>query len=454
MTPFQRFKKEYSGKHVLIMGLGLQGRGVQDAEFFASIGAEVTVTDLKNEDQLAPSLRKLQSYNIRYVLGKHEEEDFRGHDMVLRNADVPRESPYLAIARKAHIPIEMDEALFASFVTPKKLIGITGTRGKTTTTMLIYSVLSSFFPHVLLGGNIKGVATLPLLPHVKEDSRIVLELSSWQLQGFAWRGISPHVAVWTNIYEDHLNRYKDMNAYIQDKKAIYQSQQQKDMLVLSKKDPIVSNFFDEAKGKVFFFESDDVPTSWNLRVKGIHNKENIAAAMRVGRLFRIPLSKMRTVIESFKGVEERLEEIASIHGIIFVDDTTSTTPIAGLKALEAYEDVPIILLAGGASKDLNLSPFAQKIATQVKAVFLLSGTATKGLEQDIIRYGGQKKIYGIFDRFEQAVRKAYSVAKKGDVILLSPGCASFGLFQNEFDRGEQFQQIVENIADEEKKSNR
>ena len=348
----------------------------------------------------------------------------------------------------------MDESLFASFVTPEKLIGITGTRGKTTTTMLIYSLLSSFLPHILLGGNIKGIATLPLLPQVQEDSTVVLELSSWQLQGFAWRKVSPHVAVFTNMYEDHLNRYKDMQDYIQDKKAIYQFQKKKDILILSKRDPIVSRFSEEAEGKVFFFEPDDVPSFWKLRIKGIHNRENIAAALRVGQLFRIPLPKMRPVVESFKGVEERLEKIASIQGIIFVDDTTSTTPVAGLKALEAYEDTPIILLAGGASKNLDLSLFAQKIARQVKAVLLLSGTATEGLEKDIIRYGGGKRILGVFDQFEQAVRKAYSVAKKGDVVLLSPGCASFGLFQNEFDRGQQFQQIVRNLAHEEKKSNR
>ena len=223
----------FAGKHVTVMGLGLLGRGVNDVRFLAEHGARLTVTDLKTADDLAPSLERLADLDgIRYVLGEHRLEDFRSADFVLKAAGVPRDSPYVAEARAHGIPVEMDEALFAKHA-DVRLAGVTGTRGKTTTTLLLHRILeqAGLRPH--LGGNIRDVATLPLLDVVAPGDVVVLEVSSWQLQGFGDAGFSPHVAVFTNFLPDHLNYYGgDMDAYFADKANVFRFQRPGDVLVV------------------------------------------------------------------------------------------------------------------------------------------------------------------------------------------------------------------------------
>lgn len=445
-TPFEKFQKDYQGKKVLIMGLGLQGRGVSDALFFHKIGAKVKVTDLKTEKELASSLEKLQGLAIEYTLGAHKKEDFENIDLVLRNAAVPRSSPFLTVARKNKIKISMDEALFAEYF-PGEMVGITGTRGKTTTTTLIYEVLKAAKKDVFLAGNILGRATLPLLEKVKENSLVILELSSWQLQGFEWIKFSPHVAVITNIYEDHLNRYKNMAEYIEDKKVIFKYQNKNDLLVLNEENKIIKGFAKKAKSQVTFFNKKDVPLDWQLKIPGEHNKENVAAVLKVAEIYKIPQEWVKAVVTIFQGIPFRQELIAKINGVAFINDTTSTTPIASIKALETVKG-KIILLAGGASKNLDLTEFAKKIVAQARGVVLLEGTATDNLEKLIISHGSKDKILGRFDDFEKAVKLAFEKAKPGGVVLLSPGCASFGMFKNEFDRGRQFNELVKELKDD------
>ena len=188
IKPFPSFKD----KNVLILGLGLLGRGVKDAIFFAEAGAKVTVTDLKTKEQLTDSVKLLQPYkNIRYTLGKHLESDILKSDLIIRNAGVPSTSPFLKLAQDKKIPVDMDESLFAEFC-PCPIIGITGTRGKSTTTTIIYTILKNLYTkgQVYLAGNIQGEATLPLIKIIKPNDLVVLELSSWQLQGFATKKIS------------------------------------------------------------------------------------------------------------------------------------------------------------------------------------------------------------------------------------------------------------------------
>ena len=202
------------------MGLGLLGRGLGDTLFLARCGARVTVTDLKTAEQLAPSVEKLKGLDITLKLGGHNPDDFIHADMILRNADVPRSSRFLKIAQEHDVSVEMDESLFCKHFAGR-VVGVTGTRGKTTTTMLVHRILSNHGLKSFLAGNIMGRATLPLLEQAGENDTVVLELSSWQLQGFHDSKLSPHAAIFTNIYPDHLNRYSGMDEYIQDKKAIY-----------------------------------------------------------------------------------------------------------------------------------------------------------------------------------------------------------------------------------------
>ncbi|MEK7104573.1 MAG: Mur ligase family protein, partial [Patescibacteria group bacterium] len=190
----------FAGKKILMMGLGILGRGVNVAKFLAECGAELTITDLKTEEQLAPSLKKLKKFtDIKYVLGRHDLADFSGKDMVIKAAGVPLDSPYIAETRKNNIPVEMDASLFAKLAGGVIVVGVTGTRGKSTVTHLIYEIIKSSGKKVFLGGNVKGLATLPLLKKVKNGDIVAMELDSWQLQGFEEAKTSPNVAVFTTF---------------------------------------------------------------------------------------------------------------------------------------------------------------------------------------------------------------------------------------------------------------
>jgi UDP-N-acetylmuramoylalanine--D-glutamate ligase len=297
---------------------------------------------------------------------------------------------------------------------------------------------------VYLAGNLQGEATLPLIKKVTKDDVVVLELSSWQLQGFGWKKISPYISVFTNIYEDHLNRYSNMKDYIADKKIIYKYQKKSDFCILGERNKHTKALGKEVKSQLIWFSDSDVPKKWKIKMLGKHNQANIAAAMNVGEIFGLSLAQMETVLANYPGLEHRLEFVRKVNNITFINDTTSTTPISGMKALEAIE-TPIVLLAGGATKQLEMRPFAEAIAKKVKFVILLEGSATDELERIIKAAGGSNLISGRYDDFEEAIKHAYGVCLPGDTLLLSPGCASFGMFINEFDRGERFKRIVSHL---------
>lgn len=438
----------FKNKKVTIMGLGLLGRGLNDTKFFVEKGAEVTVTDLKSKKELKSSLNELKGLPIKYTLGKHDKKDFEHADVILRNADVPRNSEFLNIAKDAGVTIEMDESLFAKYC-PCPIIGITGTRGKTTTATLIAEILKLTGKNVYLAGNIQGTATLPLIDKITKNDLIVLELSSWQLQGFGDDKISPHISIVTNIYPDHLNRYKNMAEYIDDKKNIYKFQTEKDQLILNNTNEETKKMSAEAKSQISWFEAKDIPDDWDLRMLGEHNKENIAAALKVAEIFNLDEKKVRKVCEKFTGVENRLEPITEIDGVLFVNDTSSTTPVALQVALKAYDEFPIILIAGGNDKKINSNDAAKDVATRTKGVFLLAGTATPEFRKQI-EYYGNDKVADVYEDMKKAVNDAFEISEVGDVILLSPGFSSFGLFKNEYDRGEQFRKAVQKLKSKEK----
>lgn len=437
---------DFKNKKVLILGLGLLGRGIKDAIFFAERGADVTVTDMKNEVQLKNALAQLKKYPIRYSLGGHKNEDILNADLIIRNAGVPKSSPFLKLAKKNKIPMEMDESLFATYC-PCPIVGITGTRGKSTTTVLIGKILKNLETKkrkIHIAGNLQGEATLPLIDVVKPEDIVVLELSSWQLQGFAADKISPAVAVFTNIFPDHLNSYLNMKEYFADKKTIYLFQKGNDYCVINADQPEIKKLAKEIKSRVVFFSRKDVPAGWLANLRGEHNRENAAAALAVGKIFKVPEGAMKQTIAEFSGLEHRLEFVKRINNVDFINDTTSTTPIAGKMALKSVAG-PLILIAGGASKNLDLGDFAKAIAEKVRAVALLEGSATDDLEAQIKKFNGEKLIIGRFKTFKDAIDRAYHLSLPGDTVLLSPGCASFGMFANEFDRGEQFKKIVNNL---------
>ncbi len=421
------------------MGLGLLGRGLGDVKFLARAGAKVTVTDLKTEKQLAKSVAKIKNLPVDFVLGQHRKKDFINKNFILKAAGVPLNSPFIKYARQHKIPIKMDDSWFAKYC-PCPIVGVTGTRGKTTTTALIHELLKLTKKKVYLSGNIVPWATLPLLKKVKKNDLVVLELSSWQLQGWAEEKLSPHIAVITNIFPDHLNYYKTMAAYVNDKKAIYKYQTANDYLILNKDNPYSKVFAEEAKSKIFWFSAKDVPSSWHLKIRGNHNLANIAAAIKVAEIFEIKLGKMEKVVENFQGLPNRLELVREYKGIKYYNDTTATTPDAVIAALKSF-DQKVVLLAGGTDKKLEFKQLAQEIKNKVKCLILFEGTATQKLARELKKNKFDKTTIFV-DSMAEAFKQAKYILKQGDVFLLSPGAASFGMFINEFDRGKQFKKLV------------
>jgi len=445
------YKQYFKDKKITIMGLGLLGRGIGVTKFLADLGAEIVVTDLKDSEQLAPALEELSSYkNIKFVLGEHRLEDFADKDFIIKAANVPLDSPHIAEARKNNIPIKMDASLFLELAPPVVSIGVTGTRGKSTVTHLIENIIKEYLStqnddrKLYLGGNVRGMATLPLLAKVKEGDFVVFELDSWQLQGFGDSQLSPHIAVFTNLMADHLNYYQgDMKRYFEDKKNIYRFQTADDYLIAGKSiSPLIRK---SGKGQGKFVAPLVVPSVWSPKLIGKHNVENIALALTVASVLNIPTEVTRRVVESFTGVPGRLEFVRELGGVKYYNDTTATMPDATIAALEALSDSSdqIILIAGGNDKNLDYTRLGETLPKYVQKLVLFPGSGSDKL-QSVLPKEFLENIIPVTS-MDQAVREATALAQAGGIVLLSPGATSFGLFKNEFDRGDQFNDLVKKL---------
>jgi len=427
----------FRGKRVTVMGLGLLGRGVGDAKYLAECGAEVVVTDLKSAEELAPSVAQLKSFpNVTFVFGEHRLEDFRDRELILKAAGVPLDSEYIVEAKKNSIPVRMSADLFAE-ISEVPIIGITGTRGKSSVAHMVYEILKAAGEKVLLGGNVRGISNLELLKEVTPEHIAVLELDSWQLQGWGEAKMSPHIAVFTTLYKDHMNYYKDdFDAYLADKANIFLYQKPQDVLILGAQCALEI----QEKYEKFFtshFEiwgAHDFLADWKLSVLGEHNRYNAALALAVVRVLGIDDAVTRKALEDFKGVPGRLEFLREVRGVKIYNDTTSTTPEATLAALAALDPPHTILIMGGADKGLDMNALLVKLG-EMKRVILLAGTGTSRVLEFI-------PDASVFDDFEKAVHEGFAAAGQGDTLLFSPAFASFGMFKNEFDRGDQFTAIV------------
>ncbi|MFA4880025.1 MAG: UDP-N-acetylmuramoyl-L-alanine--D-glutamate ligase [Candidatus Doudnabacteria bacterium] len=457
-------KIDLKNKKVIVMGLGLHGGGVGVARFLVKQGAQIIITDLKSERELAPSLKKLAGLPIQFVLSKHRAKDFTEADLIIKNPSVPDESPYLAIARKHKIPIDTDMGLFFNFCPSKNIIGITGTKGKSTTTALIYEMVQSENKEAKVAGNIR-ISPFDILDKIQKETPVILELSSWQLEGLALHKISPHIACVTNIFPDHLNRYPDMKAYAEAKRNIFKFQKVKDYVIMNYDNTTLKSreFCLNLKNIYWFSQQEKVNQGSflqrehiifreknleryiislrDIKLKGKHNLENILAATTVACVYGIKRTNIQKVLKNFAGLDSRLELIRERRGVKYYNDTTSTTPTSTRAALQTFQE-PVILIAGGADKNLDFQELGRLIAKKVKYLILLSGNATPKLKQAVEKYSLKLPII-MTQSMSEAVRLAKKQAQAKDIILLSPACASFGMFQNEFDRGEQFNQNVE-----------
>jgi UDP-N-acetylmuramoylalanine--D-glutamate ligase len=443
---------DFRGKRTLIMGLGVNGSGIASARYAAQHGAIVRVTDLRPAELLAPSIRSLEGLPIEYVLGQHREEDFLWAEIVIPVPGVKRNSPYLRLAREHGAYVVQEIALFFESCAGRT-IGITGTRGKTTTTTLIYEMIRAAGQPVVLGGNISGVETLSLLPAITPATQVVLELSCWQLSGLEPFKMSPSVAVMTNIYADHLDTYDGMDDYIAAKANIFRHQRASDLAIFNYDNPITRRLGEESHSVTWFTSlerggsfargsSDIVPFIFtDTPLPGRHNLENVLLATTTARLLGITDDIIASTVRSFRGVPHRLQEVAVINGVRYINDSASTMPVAGQVALQAFQE-PVVLVAGGNTKHLPLGDWPRLIAQRCRDVVLLKGTGTDELlpvlREEVHRLGVPDPVRGVFDNFTAAMDCAVSSSRPGDTILFSPGFTSFGMFLNEFDRGDKF----------------
>lgn len=459
-------KDHFRGKKITVMGLGLLGRGVGDARFLAECGAELIVTDLKTSDELQDSIAQLAAFpDITFVLGEHRKEDFRDRDFIVKAAGVPLDSPYIAEAKKNGIPVRMSADLFAE-LSGIPVAGVTGTRGKSTVAHLVHAIVEASGRPVVLGGNVRGVSTLALLSEVTPKHVAVLELDSWQLQGWGEARMSPHIAVFTTLYPDHLNYYSraseriakmnlgnseramdesfaykdDPDAYLGDKANIFLHQDEDDVLILGAQcaPTVIDRYGERIQAKTLVVDELKLPDTWVLKIPGLHNRYDAALALAAARSLGIEDEVSRQALTNFSGVPGRLELIREADGIQFYNDTTSTTPEATLAALSALEPSRTILIMGGSDKGLDMESLLEKLP-EVKKVILLAGTGTDRIKDSL---AGNTIIY---DTISRAVKDAIEAAEPGDAIVLSPAFASFGMFKNEFDRGDQFNAIVEKL---------
>jgi UDP-N-acetylmuramoylalanine--D-glutamate ligase len=462
------------GKRVLVMGLGLHGGGLGVTRWLIGQGADVTVTDLQTAERLRPSVEALAGQPVRLVLGHHDAADFESADLVIRNPGVPSQSPYLKIARDHGVPVEMEMGLFFRLC-PAPILAITGSKGKTTTTSLTGAIIRRSRPDAVVSGNIAGgipqwhgdLPALELLPRIHADTPVVLELSSWQLEGLP-PGAAPHIAAVTNVLPDHLNRYATMADYAASKALIFEHQRPADTVVLNYDNPYTCGFATRAPGKVVWFSrnhpvqgaflvGDEIKWQYrgevtslasltDMQIPGLHEVENAMAAAALAMIWGARPEDVRAVIRDFTGVPHRLQFVANVDGVRYYDDTTATTPDATIAGLEAFSaGVPIVLIAGGSDKGLAYDQVARTIARRVKSVVLLDGAGTDKLEADLRASRAEALIAARLDSLEAAVSSARSLATAGDVVLLSPACASFGMFANEFQRGDQFQRLVKDL---------
>lgn len=416
------------------MGLGVQSGGLGVATFMRDHGADLVVTDLRPEAQLAPSLAALGTGGVRYVLGGHEIDDFRRAEIVVRNPAVRADSPYLQAAREAGAYIEMEFTLFLRWCRQVRVIGVTGTRGKTTTATALHAMLVAGGQRALLAGNMR-VSALAQLHEIEPGSTVVLELSSAQLEGLAGTGLRTHGAIVTNLMADHLDRYDDMQAYAEAKLSLVANQRAGDWAVIPAGHGWPDWFAAQAGGTVVRPNLDSAPPGWaGAPLSGRHNRTNLALAAAAARQAGVATAAVERAVRGFGGVAARQELVGTVNDVRAYNDTTATTPEAALVALTTIPG-PWVLIAGGSDKRLDYAPLAEWLrkADELRGVVLLPGTGTDRL-RPLLEGCRLAAAAGM----AEAVDVALALAKPADAVLLSPACASFGLFANEFDRGDQF----------------
>ncbi|MBM7855937.1 UDP-N-acetylmuramoylalanine--D-glutamate ligase [Desulfohalotomaculum tongense] len=443
-------------KKILVVGAARSG--IAAAEFLVGKGAEVTLTDAKPAEELGEKVQKLAGQGVNLALGgQYPDPAAGGYHMVVVSPGVPLTFPPVAQAHRADIPV-IGELELAFRFAEAPVVAVTGTNGKTTTTSLVGEIFKNSGINTLVAGNI-GLPLISAVENYGEDDVIVVEVSSFQLETI--QTFRPHVAVILNITPDHLDRHGSMDNYIAAKAKIFSNQVPLDYTVLNYDQPNTAALAQQSMGRVIFFSRqhtldtgvyiqkgnivvtmDGVTTEIlpvnKLSMPGGHNLENALAAVACAAAMGVKVEQIQQTLSTFPGVAHRLETVAEINGVRYVNDSKATNPDAAVKALEAFNQ-PIVLIAGGLNKGSSFTELARKIKEKVRVLILL------GEHGDEIKRAVQEQNFDTFVEVEdylEAVKVAHRVAEPGEVVLLSPACASWDMFRNYEQRGNLFRELV------------
>jgi UDP-N-acetylmuramoylalanine--D-glutamate ligase len=455
---------KFKGKRVLVVGFGISG--VSAAKYMAKQGAKVTVTDMKQRTELQESVNACEDLKLEYELGRHNEKTFETSELIVVSPGVPLNIKPLELARAANVPVVSEIELAAQAI-QEPLIAITGTNGKTTTTILLGEMFKADNKPAYVGGNVGK----PLLDYVMEGphgGHVIAELSSFQLE--LQEKMVPAVAIFTNIEEDHLDRYPSMDAYIAAKKRLLKACDRNSYVILNYDNPIVSSFAQEAQGKLIWFTKknpmkvggefaekfcgayynqpnrqivvkitgrEEIYDLSGFKLYGDHNKENLLASILGARLMGVSEKAIQQVILNFRGVPHRLEFVRKKDGVFFFNDSKGTNVMSVKRSLSAFPNNPIILIAGGKDKNMDYTPLQDLVRQRVKILILL-GEAKEKMNRAI----GDFAETFLVGTFEEAILLAYQKSRAGDIILLSPGCSSFDMFRNYEERGDYYKKLV------------
>ncbi len=462
-SKLEQFKKSIKDKKVAVLGIGISN--IPLIKYLVNLGVSVTAFDKNTQESLSDALSELNGLPVQYSLGNDYLESLNGFDVIFRTPGMRPDLPQLvkAINNGAELTSEME--VFISLC-PAQIFAVTGSDGKTTTTTLIYKILTEEGYNCWLGGNI-GTPLLSKIDDVKDTDKVVLELSSFQLMTIK---DCSSISVITNISPNHLDVHKSLNEYIDAKKNIFINQTENDKLILNYDNEITKSFSNEAKGKFVYFsrvnnidsgvmlkegkiivknenEEIEVVDAQSIKIPGVHNIENYMAATAATIDFVKP-ETIKKIATTFNGVEHRIELVRELNGIKFYNSSIDSSPSRTIAALSTFKD-KVILISGGKDKGIPYDSIGQIIAEKVKCLLLIGATAPK-IEEALNNYINQtdsecevKTIH--CNTYEEVVNRAYAEASSGDCVILSPASTSFDMFKNFEQRGNTFKELVNRL---------
>ncbi len=460
----QEFNRSLKTSKIAIIGVGVSN--IPLIEYLVNLKCDITLYDKKNKELLGDDIKNIISkYNIKGFFGDNYLENLVGFDIIFRSPSCLPTNEYIKKERDRGciVTTEVEQVIRLA---PCKVIGVTGSKGKTTTTTIIYNILKSLGYSTYLGGNI-GTPLFVELDKMKNNDIVVLELSSFQLMDMK---VSPSIAVITNISPDHLDIHSNYNEYIDAKKYIFKNQQKQDVLVLNHDDNIVKKFANSTISKIRYFGKVKKAASWNkdsyvlneryieyngnkiidtkkLLLKGEHNYLNVCAALNaIHDYIDVSNDVLESIIASISGVAHRLEFVREINGVDWYNDSASTTPDKSIAGIRAF-DTKVVLIAGGYDKNISYESLAKPILDNVSKLILFGDTKNKIYDavMKLSRDSGVSIPIYVMDTLEEVIDVAYQVSVPGEVVLFSPASASFDMFKNAYQRGDLFKEIVNKL---------